>query len=80
MQTIRYSMTADIRVGHHRGRSDIPGFFTDIRVSSPTSDISHRRNMSFFTDFRMSVKAPKPTAIWVCVSFFGDAPTFKVVL
>ena len=30
-------MTADIRVGHHRGRSDIPGFFTDIRVSSPTA-------------------------------------------
>ena len=51
--------------GDGRGRSDIATFFTDMQVSSLTSDISHRRNISFFTDFRMSLKAPKPTDIRV---------------
>ena len=63
-----------------RRRSDISCFFTDIQLSSVTSDISHRRNISFFTDIAKSVKAPSPTDDWVYVSFFGDAPTFKVFL
>ena len=44
-----------------RRRSDKAGFFTDLQLSSPTSDISHRRNMGFFTDIEKSLKAPKPT-------------------